>query len=176
MRLRYSFILAGVLGLISQIALAEKITLGRVETGLIGDQCIHMRIRMDTGAKTSSVSAHNIKIIEKDQQQWVQFILDPDRTPTIYQFELPLVRMVKIRKRAAEAKSGELFERRPIVTLPLTLGQETHQVEVSLADRSYFNYGMLMGRTAMDQFQAMIDPGLSFTTKPVCPSEKNIVD
>lgn len=155
---------------------AEAMTLGRVETGLIGKDCIPMHVKMDTGAKTSSVSAHNIKISEKKGKKWVTFVLDPDRTPALYRLELPLTRMVKIRKRAAETKNGEAaeaFERRPVVKLPLTLGTQTHEIEVSLADRSYFNYGMILGRSAMHQFNAVIDPKLSYSQKSICPIEKN---
>jgi hypothetical protein len=162
--------------LLSLTASAETMTLGRVETGLISEQCIPMRIRMDTGANTSSVSAHNIKIFEKNNQQWVQFILDPDRTSAIHQFELPLVRTVKIRKRAAESKPGDDFERRYVVMMPLTLGNQTESIEVTLANRSYFNYGMLMGRSGMEQFKAIIDPSLAFIHKPHCPSENEVVN
>lgn len=157
-------------------AAADSMTLGRVETGLVSELCIPMRIRMDTGANTSSVSAHNITVFEKNGEQWVRFILDPDRTSTIHQFEFPLVRTVKIRKRAAEVKGGEDFERRYVVELPLTLGNQTEMIEATLADRSYFNYGMLMGRSAMEQFKAIIDPSLAFVHKPHCPSENEVVN
>jgi hypothetical protein len=162
--------------LVSFVCLAEVTTMGRVETGLLGEQCIPMRIKMDTGAKTASVNAHNIKIIEKNKEKWVQFILDPDRTPTLYTLELPLVRTVKIRKRAAESQNSDPYEYRPVVLLPVTLGKSTHSVEVSLTNRSHFNYGMILGRTAMEQFNIHINPQTAFTRKAVCPSEKKVVD
>jgi len=171
MRVVYSFILL----VLSLSSFAENMIMGRVETGLIGEQCIPMRIKMDTGAKTASVNAHNIKIIDKDGQKKVHFILDPDRTAKIHEFELPQVRTVKIRKRAAESGTGEPFEMRPVVLMPITLGTQTHQIEVSLTNRSHFNYGMILGRTAMEKFHILIDPSVAFTQKSICRSEKKRV-
>lgn len=172
MRILYAFILL----VISLACFADKTIMGRVETGLIGSQCIPMRIKIDTGAKTTSVNAHNIKIVEKKGKKWVSFILDPDRTPSIYTFELPQVRTVKIRKRAAESGAGSPFELRPVVLMPITLGSQTHEVEVSLTNRSHFNYGMILGRTAMEKFNIIVDPSVVFTQKSICPSEKKRVD
>jgi hypothetical protein len=147
---------------------------GRVEKGLVSEHCIPMQIRMDTGAKTSSISAKNIKLITKDNQEWVQFTLDPEHSVTAHEFELPIARLVKIRKRQSESQA-EAFEKRPVVLMPVTLGEQTQMIQVNLADRSQFNYGMLMGRTAMLQFGVMVDPNLVFTVKPVCESETQVV-
>lgn len=149
--------------------------MGRVEMGLVGPQCIAMKSRMDTGAETSSISAHDIQLFKKEDQTWVRFILDPEHAVGTHHIETPLVRMVDIRKRASESTSPEDFEERPVVSLLLTLGNQTHPVEMSLANRSHFNYGLLIGRNAMHQFDIMIDPQLSFTHKPICPSEPTLV-
>jgi hypothetical protein len=171
-------ILSGLLGFSLGGVKAKPDTpeiLGRVEKGLISEHCIPMQIRMDTGAKTSSISAQDIKLITKDNQEWVQFTLDPEHSPTAHQFELPIARLVKIRKRKLEMQESP-FERRPVVLMPVTIGSQTQIIQVNLADRSEFNYGMLMGRTAMLQFGVMIDPNLVFTVKSVCESENHLVD
>jgi len=171
-------ILSGVLGFSIGATQTKPDTpeiLGRVEKGLISEHCIPMQIRMDTGAKTSSISAKDIKLITKDNQEWVQFTLDPEHSATSHPFELPIARLVKIRKRKSETQESS-FERRPVVLMPVTIGSQTQIIQVNLADRSEFNYGMLMGRTAMLQFGVMIDPNLVFTVKSVCQSENHLVD
>jgi hypothetical protein len=171
-------LLSGVLGFSLGAANTTPDTpeiLGRVEKGLISEHCIPMQIRMDTGAKTSSLSAQDIKLITKDNQEWVQFTLDPEHSATAHQFELPIARLVKIRKRKSETEDSA-FENRPVVLMPVTIGSQTQVIQVNLADRSQFNYGMLMGRAAMLQFGVMIDPNLVFTVKPVCESETQVVD
>ncbi len=152
----------------------DRKVLGRVEAGYIlkhiDEEQVKLNIRMDTGALTSSLSAHDIKLIKKDGKRWVRFVIEPERTGgKIYQFELPLKRMVKIRKRASEmSEDDSLFDRRPVVEMHVCLGHETRLIEVSLTDRSNFAYPMLLGRSAMETFNVLIDPTLVFTTKPIC--------
>lgn len=150
---------------------------GRVESGYLGDEYIKLKIRMDTGAKTSSLSAHDIEIFTKEGQQYVRFIIEPERTKKIHRFELPLKRMVKIRKRQAEMfdeQEGEItdddqaYEQRPVVLMPLCLGNQQIMIEVTLTDRSFLNYPMLLGRSAMRAFGILIDPSKTFTQKATC--------
>jgi hypothetical protein len=150
---------------------------GRSEVGIITDQAVELKIRMDTGAQTASLSAHDIEVFNKGAQQWVRFIIEPERTgDKIYQFERPLKRTARIRKRAAEIPCApeepdsdcHLIESRPVVELQVCLGHKTEVIEVTLADRSNFTYPMLLGRTAMEQFGVLIDPTKAYTVKPKC--------
>lgn len=147
---------------------------GRVETALVTDHQIQLSVRMDTGAQTSSLSATHIQSFQKDGKEWIRFTIDPARTDKHYQLERPLVRYIRIRKRHGELEEvsdiadGKAFERRPVVSIPVCLGKQMHMVDVSLTDRSHFNYPMLMGRKGMESFGTLIDPSLSFTVKPEC--------
>ena len=173
-------IIAGLLGFfISQFTspLSDHEIFGRAEVGIISQQNVELKIRMDTGAQTSSLSAHDIEVFDKGAQQWVRFIIEPERTgDKIYQFEMPLKREVRIRKRSAEVACSpedtdddcHLFERRPVVEMQICLGNKTQFIEVSLADRSNFTYPMLLGRSAMESFGVLIDPAVEYTTPPDC--------
>lgn len=173
-------LIAGVAGFyisfLSSPLIDHKI-FGRAEVGIITDQNVELKIRMDTGAQTSSISAQDIEVFNKGAQEWVRFIIEPERVDDkIYQFEVPLKRMVRIRKRSAEvvcapedlAADCHLFERRPVVELDVCLGNETKRVEVSLADRSNFTYPMLLGRSGMEAFGVLIDSTVEYTTQPKC--------
>jgi hypothetical protein len=144
---------------------------GRVEMALVTDHRIKMRVRMDTGAKTSSLSATHIEEFEKEDKKWVRFTVEPGPTGKHYQVEAPLVRHVKIKKRVAEIdqnKADVKYEVRPTVMIPVCLGSQQRMVEVSLADRSHFFYRMLLGRSGMEEFDILIDPSRIFTVKPTC--------
>jgi hypothetical protein len=149
---------------------------GRVEKALVTDHDIRLSVRLDTGAKTSSLGATQIETYQKDGKTWVRFTVDPKRTDQAYRIERPVVRYIKIRKRTGEIGNhsnptdDHKFERRPTVEIPVCLGTERKMVEVSLTDRSHFNYPMLLGRSGMEKFDILIDPSHIFTQKPKCPT------
>ncbi len=149
---------------------------GRVETALVTDHQLKVRVRMDTGAKTSSLNATHIELFEKEGKKWVRFIVGVNTVDKRYQIEAPLVRQIKIRKRTAELPDGhetpdeKKFDLRPTVHIPVCLGTQEKIIEVSLTDRSHFHYPMLLGRSGMEAFDILIDPSRVFTAKPKCPS------
>ena len=56
--------------------------------------------------------------------------------------------------------------------LGICLGTIYKEVEVNLVDRSHFNYQLLIGRNFLiDSF--LVDPSLTFSTKPKCKSVIN---
>ncbi len=169
--------LTGYLGDKLSSPLYDHKIFGRTEMGIVTDQQVELKVRMDTGAQTASLSAHDIEVFNKGAQSWVRFIIEPARTDgKIHQLERPLKRTARIRKRSADvicepeesADDCHLFESRPVVELEVCLGSQTKLIEVTLADRSSFSYPMLLGRTAMEQFGVLIDPTLVYTTKPKC--------
>jgi hypothetical protein len=151
---------------------------GRVENGRLMDQNIELKVKMDTGAQTSSLSAHDIKIFTKeDNEEWVSFTIDNTHIEKEYHLEYPLKRMVRIKSRQAESsKTGNTYERRPVIEMEFCLNNEIELIEVNLNDRSNFLYPMLLGRSAMEQFAILIDPSASFTAKPVCEAPKTIIE
>ncbi|MFC6671210.1 ATP-dependent zinc protease [Marinobacterium aestuariivivens] len=97
--------------------------------------------RVDTGATTSSLSAQDITVFERDGDKWVRFTLAHDSVEEALEVESPLVRYVRI-KQASAAKP----ERRPVVALTLRLGPLTEKAEFTLTDRSEMEFPVLLGR------------------------------
>ena len=56
---------------------------------------------------------------------------------------------------------------RSAILLGICLGNVYKEVEVNLADRSDFNYQMLIGRSFLHG-NVIVDPSIKFTTKPIC--------
>jgi len=121
--------------------LGNKIVVGKDEWLWIESVNRVYEARIDTGAKTSSISALDITPFEKDGKRWVRFRLAPDDSDDSFEIEAPLVRYVKIR----QASSNEL-DRRPVASLTVRLGKMTEVAEFTLTDRTQMSYPILLGR------------------------------
>jgi len=137
--LRYIFlVIAGIAflyGAKSSIQWDEKqIVIGRLEKVHVMAADMSKKARIDTGAKTTSIDAREIKPFVKDGKEWVRFTFN-DKL-----IETPLVRMVRIKRHGAKPI------RRPVVELELQLAQVTKRVEVTLTNREKYHYPILIGR------------------------------
>ncbi|MCJ7467060.1 MAG: RimK/LysX family protein [Maribacter sp.] len=108
-----------------------------------------IKARIDSGAKTSSLHAYNIEYFQKKGEEWVRFDVHPlqrNREITI-SCEAPL-----IGRKHVKSSSGTTKER-PIIKVPITLGNHTFDIELNLASRDSMEFRMLLGREAlMDRF------------------------
>ncbi|WP_417615675.1 ATP-dependent zinc protease [Oceanisphaera sp.] len=97
--------------------------------------------RIDTGATTSSLSAQDITVFERDGKPWVSFNMAHEGVDEKLQVETRLVRYVRIRQASADS-----IERRPVVKLNMRLGRLSEKTEFTLTDRSQMTYSVLLGR------------------------------
>ncbi|KZZ53117.1 alpha-L-glutamate ligase, partial [Oleiphilus sp. HI0118] len=116
-----------------------------------------VKARVDSGAKTSSIHAFNIHTFRRDNEKWVSFEIHPIQNSrrTVIRCERPIVD-----RRAVKSSSG-VAETRYVILTPMTLGDETWDVELTLANRDSMGYRMLLGREAM-KGRVLIDPNESF--------------
>lgn len=131
-----------------------------------------LKAKMDTGAMTASLSATDIEQFERDGQDWVRFRLAVEGAgDTLY--EHPLVRIAEIKTRseeqAAEPMTTAVASRRPVIEMPVCLGDTERTIEVNLTDRRTFNYPLLIGASALRDFGAAVDPAERYTrARPQC--------
>ena len=86
-------------------------------------------------------------------------------------FEQPLARISEIKSRAEEqgAASSPAPVKRPVVDMQLCLGNQLRTVEVNLTDRSHFDYPLLIGTSALREFDVAINPAQRYTAnQPQC--------
>jgi hypothetical protein len=134
---------------------------GYVERVVITDKGFSLKARLDTGAETSSLDAHNIRRFRRGDSRYVRFdVRDPD-TDEFVTLERPLVRIVRIRQHEGPSMQ------RPVVMMKICLGELLQEVEVSLTPRTEFLYPMLIGRSAM-RGAIIVDPERTFTNSPQC--------
>ena len=174
MRLKPSVLLLSC-SLLPGLSLADKTVYGLNEYVSLDDLDIEVAAKLDTGAKTASLSARDIKRFKRDGETWVRFYLaidDAHEKP----IERPLARISKIKRRAGDydADSGKTYTARPVIELPVCMGQTHHLIEVNLTDRSAFQYPLLIGSEALKRLDAVVDPSLKYAAgKPGCNPDAN---
>jgi len=128
--------------------------------------------KLDTGAKTSSIDAINIRELIRNDEEWVVFTIPKTKYSSEITLEKKLVRTVLIKQRV-EAKASKKASRRMVVSLTICLGGKTEEIEFSLSDRERFNYPMLLGRAAIEKLGGAIDPTITFSQKLQCQTKAN---
>ena len=127
-----------------------------------------IRARIDSGAKTSSIQATEIKLIEKNDEDWVRFVVYPiqknSSVKVICQAKL-------IGKRSIKGSFG-ISEERLIITTPVSIGEDTFDIELSLANRNTMEFRMLLGREAMAN-RYVINPAVKHVQKKYLKKEIN---
>lgn len=158
------FIIAGSLLTGHTMAANEKTVYGYVEKATMMDKDLTLSAKLDTGAKSASLSAINIREVEKDGKTFLQFIV-PSKTGNV-EFFSEYVGKVRIKVRAGEIVSDKPRPlHRPVVLVRVRLGDKERLVPVNLTNRKRFNYPLLLGREAIKSFDGLVDPSLVFTLK-----------
>ena len=114
-------------------------------------------VKVDTGAGTSSLYATNIRVIERDGDEFARFLITFGK-PKERKFitaEAPLVGFRTIR-----SSSGEAEERPVIKTRICTMGR-CWQSEITLTSRRMMQFPMLLGRACVRK-RFLVDPSHSF--------------
>lgn len=138
----------------------QKAIIGRLESITLPELAIaDLQVRVDTGAKTSSLHVDNIVKFRKDGKVMVKFDLHPDvhNVDNIVSCEAPIhdIRRVK--------SSNGTSEQRYVIATQVHLGDEHWTIEITLTDRSDMSYLMLFGREAIgDKF--LVDPSKVFVS------------
>lgn len=163
MRLRIIFFILGCFFINYTMASEEKIVYGYVEKATLVDKNLTVSAKMDTGAKSSSLSAINIEGIEQDGKQYLKFTV-PSKAGNV-EFVAPYLGKVKIKARVGENNSIPEPISRPVVLIKIRVGAEEHEIVVNLTNRKRFNYPLLLGRDAIIAFSGLVDPGAVFKIK-----------
>lgn len=109
--------------------------------------------RVDSGAKTSSLQARNIQRKKIKGELWVEFEVNPveDNQSIVVEARAKVVDERKIKS------STGIVDKRYVIKTPLTIGELTYEIELTLANRSGMDYRMLLGREAL-KGQFIINP------------------
>ncbi|QEN09412.1 hypothetical protein EXM22_16030 [Oceanispirochaeta crateris] len=106
----------------------------------------YIKVKIDSGAKTSSIHVDDLVYFEKENTSWVRFKVSPWQKSNEDQMtvESPVHSQREIR-----SSSGYL-EKRPVVVVLLKVAGKVLEVELSLTNRSKMGFRMLLGREALN--------------------------
>lgn len=114
-----------------------------------------VKARVDSGAKTSSLHAFNVRRFRRGKQAWISFDVHPvqKNRSVVVKCERPLLDM-----RVVKSSSG-VPETRYVIQTPMRMGDQEWEVELTLANRDSMGFRMLLGREAMHG-RVVVDPSL----------------
>mgnify|MGYP000126732777 CR=1 FL=1 len=104
-----------------------------------------IKARVDSGAKTSSIQANNIKIFFKETEEWVRFEVSPLQENRSISIKCE----AKVHAKRSIKSSIGISEERIVIKAPITMGEDTFEIEITLANRDSMEFRMLLGREAL---------------------------
>lgn len=112
-----------------------------------------IKARVDSGARTSSLHAFNMQTYKKSGDQWISFDIHPIQSnrKVVIRCEAAVVD-----RRVVKSSSGN-SERRYVIKVPVILGPNEWDIEVTLTNRDTMGFRMLLGREAMNG-RMLVDP------------------
>ena len=137
-----------------------KDVIGWVENVGVSSSNAIVKAKIDTGADASSLHCECITPYERDGEQWVRFTITDINDQSV-SYEKKILRTTKVKRHFGEVQE------RIVVRMGICIGDQYGETDVSLVDRSGFNYSLLIGRKYLkDKF--IVDPGETFLSSPQC--------
>ncbi len=116
-----------------------------------------IKVKVDTGARSSSLHASDLHEFERNGEKWIRFQVHPlqrKRNVTV-EIEAKIIEYRSVRSSSGKAT------RRPVIITQLKLQNITWPVELTLASREKMGFRMLLGREAF-RGRFLVDAGKSY--------------
>lgn len=153
------FITLSIVLMLSPDVFAKEV-IGWVENVGVSSSNAIVKAKIDTGADSSSLHCECITPYERDGEQWVRFTITDINDQSV-SYEKKILRRTKVKRHFGEVQE------RIVVRMGICIGDQYGETDVSLVDRSGFNYSLLIGRKYLkDKF--IVDPGETFMSRPKC--------
>ncbi len=136
-------------------------TLGWREWASLPDLGIErIKVKLDTGARTSSLHAFGIEQFEREGTGLVRFQIHPNQRSAkgSVTVEAPVIDERWVRN------SGGQRELRPVIETTLGLGDRSWSIELTLTRRDEMGFRMLLGRQAL-RTRVLVDSGRSYRAR-----------
>ena len=118
---------------------------------------MHIKAKVDTGARTSALHAFEVRQFDIDGRRRVEFKMHPRQRDT----DRVVVCEADVIDERIVRDSGGHMEKRWVIETPVTIGDATWSIEVTLTARDDMLFRMLLGRTAIRR-RAVVDPARSY--------------
>jgi hypothetical protein len=116
-----------------------------------------IKVKVDTGARSSSLHAVKQRIFERDSEKWVRFHVNPvqNKSKNKIQAEAKVLEFRSIRS------SSGIADMRPVIITHIKLLDLVWPIEITLSNRDEMGFRMLLGRQAF-RHKFYVDAGRSF--------------
>lgn len=122
-----------------------------------------IKVKTDTGARTSALHTFYVEPFERDGVAWVRFKIHPKQRndEKVLECEAP------VHDQRQVTDSGGHSEQRYVIKTTAMLADISWQIELTLTNRDNMRFRMLLGRTALNG-RFVVDPSASYLMgKPV---------
>lgn len=116
-----------------------------------------IKVKVDTGARSSAIHALNIEQFEAHGVQKVRFQVAPVQSDDE---RLIMVETTLLEERAI-TDSGGHQQVRPVIVTSVCLGELQWPIELTLTNRDVMGFRMLLGRHALKE-RFLVNPGRSY--------------
>ena len=116
-----------------------------------------IKVKVDTGARTSALHAFYVEKIEHHGRNQVMFRVHPTQKRT----DIVVECLADIFDERNVSDSGGHRENRIVIKTPIVLGEDTWPIELTLTARDTMQFRMLLGRTAI-RGKYIVDPARSY--------------
>lgn len=120
-----------------------------------------IKAKVDTGARTSAIHAFSVEPVQREGELWVRFGVHPNQDDT----ETEIWCEAKVKDQRQVSDSGGHTEKRYVIETPVTLGNKTWPIEITLTNRDTMLFRMLLGRTALTTGKLLVNSALSYQAK-----------
>ena len=116
-----------------------------------------IKAKVDTGARSSSLHAFDIRLVERDGRRYARFRIHPIQRNT----KITMAAEAEVIEfRPVKSSTGHIT-RRPVVLTEIVLMGERWPIELTLASRDEMGFRMLLGREAV-RGRFVVDAGGSY--------------
>lgn len=116
-----------------------------------------IKVKVDTGARTSALHAFFVEPFKLGKVDMVRFGIHPEQSND----EVELICEAEVLDVRVVTDSGGHSEERYVISTPMRLGDHEWNVEMTLTNRDTMKFRMLLGRTAMKN-RVIVDPSKSY--------------
>ncbi len=126
-----------------------------------------VKAKIDTGARSSSLHAIDVRKEVRDGKDWVRFRVHPLQRNSKKTVECEAE---VLEYRSVKSSTGHA-SRRPVILTSIELHGKTWEIEVTLANRTEMGFRMLLGREGV-RGRFLVDPGQSYFDAHHVPKRK----
>ncbi len=119
-----------------------------------------IKAKVDTGARTSVLHTFSVESFQKNNQEYIRFLVHPfqDDKNHIIEQEMP------VKDKRIVRDSGGHEEERFVIETTLRIAEHHYPIELTLTNREDMLFRMLLGRTALIAGNFFVNPAKAYLT------------